>query len=326
MIWLPVQRRREEFVRSDELRFKKQNRGEMDLLKLRLAQDDIESNKDEFKKLQKNLENLQKARDPRDLRSYLLFPDAGLTTQGIQKPPEIAKAPIVNQSQLPLVKPGDYGHGLLKPMSAPGKSRGISLERPRGPIVTMGKLENQPRSSSQSRAAPIPPPNSWPFFLEFAEGCIARSGAYYNKVDDEKDPIIRENQVNKDFFGVPSSRSKHNYNPINHIDDEIKDVSESENRVGFVTPEYQGHEYQGHDDGTSPFGDNTDKLEGLKKLVGSNMQIQPDGFKDYFRKFTECFSSLKGPINLTVHIGTADDSKNTKNPVGSAVSRGKTVD
>jgi len=319
-VWLPVQRKMVDHVLNEELRFKKRDRGEMDLLKFRLAEDDIKRNKDELKKLQKKLKSLQKGND---LRQYVCYPDSSLAAKVLGDLPEKEQKSKGNQFQRPPAKSDDRVQFNPKPKPKPkpkpaqGKPRkppASRQERPRSierccdAIAAMAKGEQQPRASSLSREDSLPPPNySWPtFFAAFAQGIFARSGSIGNIDDDIKEPPKLPKRAEHDFFGVEPPRKNSNPTPAREMVENIKEISIVENQVKAVNAEPGGNFNE-----TVLIGDKTDQFEvgSANSVVSSNIRIQVEDSDDQSKVLKEHCVSYKGPVSLTLIIGPVNGAK-----------------
>jgi len=340
-VWLPVQRRMVDHVLNEELRFKKRDRGEMDLLKFRLAEDDIKRNKDELKKLEKKLKSLQKGND---LRQYICYPDSSMAAKVFGELPEKKQKSMGNQFQRPPAKSNDRVQFKPKPKPKPKPAQGkprkppaSRQERPRSierccdAIAAMAKGEQQPRGSSLSREDSLPPPNySWPtFFAAFAQGIFARSSI--GNIDDIKEPPVKlPKRTEHDFFGVepprkksnpsrnnsnPSrknsnpSRKNSNRTPSREIVENIQEISVVENHVRAVNAEPGGNFNE-----TVLIDDNNDQFEvgSANSVVSSNIRIQLEDSDDQSKVLKEHCVSYKGPVSLTLIIGPVNGAKTVK--------------
>jgi len=311
---------------EEELRFKKRDRGEMDLLKFRLAEDDIKRNKDEFKKLQKKLKSLQKGND---LRQYVCYPDSSLSAKVLGEFPEKKQDSMGNQFQRSPAKSNDRVHfnpkpkpkpkqGPGKPRKPPAAKRGErprSIERCCDAIAAMANGGQQPRASSLSREDSLPPPNySWPtFFAAFAQGIFARSGSIVGIDDDMKEPQVKKKkpQVKKkraehDFFGVEPPRKNSNPKPGREIVENIKEMAVVENQVKAVHAETGGNFNE-----TDLMGDKNDQFEvgSANSVVSSSIRIQLEDSEDQSKVLKEHCVSYKGPVSLTLIIGPVNGAK-----------------
>jgi len=326
-IWLPVQRKMVDHVLNEEMRFKKRDTREMDLLKYRLAEDDIKRNKDELKKLQKKLKNLQKGND---LRQYVCYPDSIMAEKVLGELPQ-KNQKSGNQFQRPPAKSNDRVHFKPKPKPKPQqaqgkprkppKSRGErprSIERCCDAIAAMAKGQQTPRDSSLTREDSLPPPNySWPtFFAAFAQGIFARSGSIGNSDDDMKERPVLPKRGEHDFFGVEPPRKKSNPSrknsnpkPAKKKVQNVNEISVVENQVKAVKAEPGGNFNE-----TILIGDTTDQLEvgSANSVVSSNIRIQLEDSDDQSKVLKEHCVSYKGPVSLTLIIGPVNGAKTVK--------------